>query len=185
MWMCGVTHSYSVWSKGAPQRGGPEELMLKHSRSIGSDTVGFYLTSSSLTDLLKGRMYGERTEPLSAPQLDRSPLPRATADAVQRVLQHLSEREEQIVRMRYGIGAPVLSVDEISDRLGVVPVQITRLEVRAFRKLREASVVGDVFEHPAPQPDPFRGDNQRPLDPADPRRLPEDPEREANPWDEV
>lgn len=162
--------------------------MLKHSRDREQDIMGILLTSGTvppLTGVLGGCLGGEAMGSLATDQSAFGGLPFATVDAVQRVLRHLSEREQQVVCMRYGIGTRLHSVDEISDQLGVMPVQIARIEVRAFRKLREVSVVGDLLERPAPRPDPFRGDNRRPTPPADPRRLPEDPEREANPWDEV
>ena len=87
-------------------------------------------------------------------------LSRPTVDAVQGILQGLSQREEQIVRMRYGIGTQVRSAHEISEQLGVMPHQIERIELRVFRKLRESSMAG------AP-------------------RRPVDADCEVNPWDEA
>jgi len=159
--------------------------MLKHSRGSEQDALGIFLTASSITELLDGALGGGSIAPLATQPTGFVSLPPATVDAVQRVLRNLSEREQQVVRMRYGIGTRLHSVDETSARLGMIPVQIARIEVRAFRKLREASIVGDGLEPLVPQPDPCHGDNRRPTAPADPRRLPEDPEREANPWDEV
>ena len=83
--------------------------------------------------------------------------------------------------MRYGIGMRRYSVDEISERLGVMPRKVERIELRAFRKLREASVTEEILEKPAP--DPLHGGGYRPPLPAEAPQLPEG--AEVNPWDEV
>jgi len=161
--------------------------MLKHSRGSAQDTIGMLLapTGMSPIQMLGSALGAVSTGPVATNQSGFTGLPIGTTHAVQRVLQFLSQREEQVVRMRYGIGTRLHSVDEISDQLGMMPMQIARIEVRAFRKLREVTVVGDLLERPTSRPEPFRGDNRGPTPPRDPRRLPDDPEREANPWDEV
>jgi len=159
--------------------------MFKHSRGSDRDTMGIFLAPTSIAEVLNGAMGIGGMPPPTTRSSQFAALSDTTVEAVQRVLQHLSECEEQVVRLRYGIGTRLHSVDEVSDRLGLVPVQVSRIEVRAFRKLREASVVGDGLERPAPQSDPFHSDNRHPTPPVDPRRRPDDPERDANPWDEV
>jgi len=113
---------------------------------------------------------------------DRQPLWPGTVRAVHGMLQQLSQREAQVVRMRYGIGTRMHSVAEVGERLGVMPRQVERIELRAFRKLRDTSVAQELHERPAPFGDQ-RPSGRQPTLPAEPSRLPDEPI--SNPWDEV
>ncbi len=53
------------------------------------------------------------------------------------VLKTLPEREETILRLRYGIGGKrAWTLEEVADRFGVTRERIRQLEVRALRKMR-------------------------------------------------
>ncbi|MFH1742022.1 MAG: sigma-70 family RNA polymerase sigma factor, partial [bacterium] len=53
------------------------------------------------------------------------------------LLRTLPEREEVILRLRYGIGnTRTWTLDEVADRFGVTRERIRQLEVRALRKMR-------------------------------------------------
>jgi DNA-binding CsgD family transcriptional regulator len=108
-----------------------------------------------------------------------------TVSAVQGMLQQLSRREAQIVRLRYGIGTRAHAAHEISERLGLMPHQVERLERRAFRKLRDATVTEDIIEGPATRRDPSPSDDCNPPIPPTPYPLPVDSDPVKNPWDEV
>ena len=53
------------------------------------------------------------------------------------ILKTLPEREETILRLRYGIGGKrAWTLEEVADRFGVTRERIRQLEVRALRKMR-------------------------------------------------
>ncbi|HOE12120.1 MAG TPA: RNA polymerase sigma factor RpoD/SigA [bacterium] len=58
-------------------------------------------------------------------------------DRLNDLLKTLPEREEVILRLRYGIGGTkTLTLDEIAERFGVTRERVRQLEVRALRKMR-------------------------------------------------
>jgi hypothetical protein len=99
------------------------------------------------------------------------------------MLRFLSKREEQVVRMRFGIGTRIHSTAEISQRLGITPLQVRRLQLRAFGKLRETRVLVDTPDGAVPCS--ARSGDRPPWWTEDLRGLRDDMGREANPWDEV
>jgi hypothetical protein len=139
--------------------------------------------------MLGRRLGGSTVGALAPPDTDAADVPPWAVGVVPGWLkQQLSPREEQVVRLRYGIGTRTHTVDEISEQLGVLPRLVVGIELRAVRKLRESSVGQPLFENPGTRPEPFRGGNPRPAGPGEPPRLPDEPDREAypvNPWDEV
>ncbi len=160
--------------------------MLRHGRRTEEDVreAAFTLPSMPLVAQVLGSCLDGDTRVVRATDgWDSVGLRPRTVRAVHGVLQQLSQREEQVVRMRYGIGTRRHSIDEISERIGVIPPQVERIELRAFRKLRETSVAEDLFEQPATLTDPHRGGGRRPPLPAEPPQSPDEPD--ANPWDEV
>jgi len=108
-----------------------------------------------------------------------------TVSAVEGILQQLSQDEEQVLRMRYGIDMPIYSAHQISESLGVLPHQVERLALRAFRKLRDTAAVGEILEGPAKRRNPPRASDDNPGVPEEPSQLPNDPPDDGNPWDEV
>jgi len=58
-------------------------------------------------------------------------------DRLDDLLKTLPEREEVILRLRYGIGgSKTLTLDEVAERFGVTRERVRQLEVRALRKMR-------------------------------------------------
>jgi RNA polymerase primary sigma factor len=58
-------------------------------------------------------------------------------DRLDDLLRTLPEREEVILRLRYGIGGDrIYTLDEVAERFGVTRERIRQLEVRALRKMR-------------------------------------------------
>jgi len=60
--------------------------------------------------------------------------------AVDHVLRNLTAREAEVLRLRFGIGERVHSLQEVSVRLGIPPARILQIESRLFRKIRMTSV---------------------------------------------
>jgi len=64
-------------------------------------------------------------------------------DKTATVLQKLTPREEQVIRMRFGIGGgSEQTLDEIKQGLSVTREQIRQIEARAMRKLRQPAYSG-------------------------------------------
>lgn len=62
------------------------------------------------------------------------------ADEISKVLQTLSNREEKVVRMRFGIGEKAQhTIEEVAREFEVSEQEIRRIEARALRKLRDPS----------------------------------------------
>jgi RNA polymerase primary sigma factor len=78
----------------------------------------------------------------AAPELgERLHAHQLTLEARRALEAALNEREALVLRLRFGLdGEDPCSLEEISRRLGLTRERIRQLEVRALRKLREASV---------------------------------------------
>lgn len=62
----------------------------------------------------------------------------SSKEAIARILKELNPREEQILRMRFGIGYDEAStLEEIGQTLGVTRERIRQIETKALKKLRE------------------------------------------------
>jgi len=85
---------------------------------------------------------------LIADESSESPMDSVTTDdltaSVERALESLNTREQRILRMRFGIGAPEAStLAEIGREFGLSRERIRQLQALAIRKLRNAD---DSFE---------------------------------------
>ncbi len=85
---------------------------------------------------------GGRYQPLNPADLPRiDAAARAMLhEAVEEVLGELSEREQEIVRMRFGLdGAQAKTLEEVGKEFGVTRERIRQIESKALRKLRHPS----------------------------------------------
>ena len=64
----------------------------------------------------------------------------AMAPAVEAAMAGLDARDQEVLRLRFGLGTNVpLTLDEAAARLGLSRERIRQIEVRALRRLREAT----------------------------------------------
>lgn len=63
---------------------------------------------------------------------------------VEKDLTKLSEQEEQVVRLLFGIGEVAHSREEVGRRLGMSKGWLRQIERRAFRNLRQVALGGTV-----------------------------------------
>ena len=60
---------------------------------------------------------------------------------------NLSEREIQVIRMRFGIGGvEAMTLEEVGENLGVTRERIRQLESKALAKLRRSKVMRELKE---------------------------------------
>lgn len=70
---------------------------------------------------------------------------KALTDELCHALASLSPREETVVRMRYGLGEPCShSLEEIGSRFNLTRERIRQIELKAIRKLRQATRCQDL-----------------------------------------
>jgi RNA polymerase primary sigma factor len=111
------------------------ELLLKSSRNVNSiDENAFQSTGKSLPDKeikLKDRLVSETFQPSSIS--DRNSL----RSEIRRVMGILSEREAQIVEMRFGLtDGNQMTLEEIGKLFNVTRERIRQIEARALSKMR-------------------------------------------------
>ena len=108
-----------VLRKNAPQRG---EVSLDE--PLNTDWDG--------NELLLGDVLGTDADTVMRP---------IEADAERQMLrsaiESLSDREQEIIRMRYGLGCREQTQKEVADRLGISQSYISRLEKRIIQRLKK------------------------------------------------
>ncbi len=79
------------------------------------------------------------TDPLAQDAYEDA-IARIATEELRRLLSGLSERERQILRLRYGLDGPELSLRQVGARLGLSPERVSQLEHRALAKLADHAV---------------------------------------------
>jgi RNA polymerase sigma factor (sigma-70 family) len=57
---------------------------------------------------------------------------------VRSVADHLTEREQVVIRAHYGLGQPAQTLDQIGDTLGLTAERARQIEAGALTKMRRA-----------------------------------------------
>ena len=72
----------------------------------------------------------------------------ASDDAVNEALRHLSERDQDILRLRLGLDdGKVRTCSEIGEKYGVTEARIRQIESKALAKLRRLDAVHPLEDH--------------------------------------
>jgi RNA polymerase primary sigma factor len=72
------------------------------------------------------------------PTPEEEALTNSESEAIQRMLEHIDEREAEILRMRYGVGEhEPMTLKEIGAKIGLTRERVRQLERDALRKLRQ------------------------------------------------
>lgn len=66
----------------------------------------------------------------------------STDTGVEAALRTLTPLEEQVLRMRYGIGSGMHTVEGPGEQSGVARARLRQIETRALRKLRATALPG-------------------------------------------
>lgn len=72
----------------------------------------------------------------SIPPVDHDLIKSSLSSEIEKILKDLSEREERVIRMRFGIGADgPLTLEKVGERLGLSRERIRQIEKKAKKKL--------------------------------------------------
>lgn len=127
----------------------PDDLFPDSFKSIKSNRALFAKVDVVDVDLLRGRIY--KTEQLDSPE--RLAIAATNHDRVAEVLTTLSDKEQQLMRMRYGMdsGSPAL-LKEVGKEFGITRERVRQIESKCIRKLRHPSrsrLLAEPKEHRA------------------------------------
>ena len=120
----------SVWKNG--------KLMIQ--RGTVRDTYFIGHETRTVTEVKKG----QESEPITREAVFAFPVevkkPAAYGDVVNAVLDTLSDREANILRLRFGIGGKkAMTLEEVGKEYGLTRERIRQIEAKALRKLRHPS----------------------------------------------
>jgi len=75
------------------------------------------------------------------PSTDNELLKQSLKQEIDTALKMLSERESTIIKLSFGIETRALSLDEISEKLGLSRERIRQIKVKAIKRLRNSSKI--------------------------------------------
>ncbi|MBK5202390.1 MAG: sigma-70 family RNA polymerase sigma factor [Prolixibacteraceae bacterium] len=74
-----------------------------------------------------------------SPNADRNLIKESLAREIERALSTLTERENDIIRMFFGIGCQEMTLEEIGERFGLTRERVRQIKEKAIRRLRHTS----------------------------------------------
>jgi len=74
-----------------------------------------------------------------SPNADRGLINESLGTEIDRALGTLTEREKDIVKYFFGIGAPEMTLEEIGDKFGLTRERVRQIKEKAIRRLRHSS----------------------------------------------
>lgn len=104
-----------------------EQLNMKLKRNSGEMLMGSTEFALAFDRLTLGIEHKAPDEALYEKDLQ---------DKVNEVLSELTPRETQVICMRFGIGSPELTLDEIGQKMRITRERVRQIEVKAMRKLK-------------------------------------------------
>lgn len=107
----------------------PDELWSEEQRyPLVTNAAEIELSAASVNELLAGP--SSCTDPLSLLEKQQA------AQAVDSLLDMLTPREAEVLRLRYGIDGEAMTLDEIAKPMGYTRERVRQVEAKALRKLR-------------------------------------------------
>jgi len=74
-----------------------------------------------------------------SPNADKNLIKESLAREIERALSTLTERENDIIRMFFGIGCQEMTLEEIGERFGLTRERVRQIKEKAIRRLRHTS----------------------------------------------
>lgn len=106
-------------------------LLRNYGRHISMDAPVTQDENTSMYDLIEDE---------NANNPESGLLTASLCKEIERALSTLSQREAEVIKLYYGLcGQSALSLDEISDYIGLTPERIRQIKEKAVRKLRSTS----------------------------------------------
>lgn len=85
-----------------------------------------------------GRTLEEQLAQTSIPSVEQVAIDRSVRESLNKVLSELGTREQQILRLRYGLDDDsTLTLQQIGDRIGLSRERVRQIEEKAMQKLRD------------------------------------------------
>jgi RNA polymerase primary sigma factor len=110
------------------------------------DEVTRFAQDASSLDIMVDDDSSTRLSDLIEDELSPAPVDRALRsnieDQIRGALQSLTDREKQIIKMRFGIGSEgPYTLEQTGDRLGITRERVRQLQEKAIRKLRQLNTI--------------------------------------------
>ncbi|HEY9777128.1 MAG TPA: sigma-70 family RNA polymerase sigma factor [Planktothrix sp.] len=114
-------------------------------------TIGAFRGLVSLDAKLRDEsetLLADLIEDKSLPTPENAAEERLLSKQVNNLIARLSEREQDIIKLRYGLGAETpKSLEELSQMLGVSRERVRQIECRALKKLRKDNQARDLLDN--------------------------------------
>ena len=107
----------------------PEKLgdaLMSDAKSLSLDFPLSDDSADSLMDILPD---------VNAPKADQELEAESLRDDIESVMTVLNDREQQVVRLCFGLGCPALSLEEIGENLALTRERVRQLKMKAIHKL--------------------------------------------------
>jgi RNA polymerase primary sigma factor len=139
-----INKAYSKFEQENERKPSPEELaeqlelpadkvadtMRVSGRHISVDAPFVEGEDNSLLDVLVNS---------DSPNADKSLINESLAKEIERALATLTERENDIIKLFFGIGCQEMTLEEIGERFGLTRERVRQIKEKAIRRLRHTS----------------------------------------------
>ncbi|MBN2166193.1 MAG: sigma-70 family RNA polymerase sigma factor [Marinilabiliaceae bacterium] len=139
-----INKAYSKFEQENERKPSPEELadelelpadkvadtMRVSGRHISVDAPFVEGEDNSLLDVLVNN---------DSPNADKSLINESLAKEIERALATLTERENDIIKLFFGIGCQEMTLEEIGERFGLTRERVRQIKEKAIRRLRHTS----------------------------------------------
>ena len=106
------------------------EALKQNGRHLSVDAPFAEGEENSLLDVLSDD---------SSPVTDHALLSESLATDIDRALSRLNEREQEVVKLFFGVGCREMTLEEIGDKFGLTRERVRQIKEKAIRRLRQNS----------------------------------------------
>lgn len=106
-----------------------DDAMMTTGRSVSVDAPFVDGEDNSLLDVMVNE---------DSPKADNALMAESLSKEIERALSILTDREQEIIRMFFGIGCREATLEEIGDKFGLTRERVRQIKERAIRRLRQS-----------------------------------------------